>query len=494
MRVTLVLALLPALMVGCSDDLPTGEATTQTVSFHAVSGASAPRDTDALYREYCLRCHGADDEGGMSGSLIDDTWLYAKTDWERYAATAEGIADAGMPAFGGVLSKEEIGDLLEFIKEPDRVRALGKLSTPNDRPKRVVTRHYVLNVEPWGAGDLSIPWAIQFIDHNAALVTERPGGLRLIVDGWLHPDPIRDTPEVLHSGQGGLMDVAIDPDYADNGWVYLTYSHALNPKSRRSAAHTRVVRGRIVDHAWVDQEVLFQAPIKDYGMTRHHYGSRVVFDKEGMLYFCIGERGERTPAQDLASAKGKVHRIHPDGRVPSDNPFSDDPEALGTVYSYGHRNPQGMGFHPETGELWIVEHGPRGGDEVNIVHPGKNYGWPVITYGINYSGTIITHRMRAPGMEQPTYYWEPSIAVCGSEFVTGDEFPKWKNDYIATGLVSKEVRRLVNTEDRVMHDEVILEGYGRVRDVGFDSAGAMYVVTNDPDRVWRVTNKGPAQR
>lgn len=488
MRTTLALVCTPLLLAGCTDEVATR--TTIPVSY----SGQAPRDAKLLYQDYCLRCHGASDTGGMSGTLLDDTWLYAQTETQRFHATKDGLDNAGMPAFGSVMTDAEIRAVLALIEdEPGAVRAM-RDERPDDRPKRVETRHYRLNVEPWAAGDLSIPWAICFIDDTTALVTERPGGLRLVVDGWLHPDPIEGTPDVLHSGQGGLMDVNIDPDYEENGWVYLSYSHALNPGSRWSAAFTRIVRGRIVDHTWTDEEVIFQAPIEDYGQTRHHYGSRIVFDNDGYLYFCIGERGERTPAQDLASAKGKVHRINPDGSIPEDNPFFVEDGALGSVWSYGHRNPQGMDFHPDTGDLWLVEHGPRGGDEVNVIHAGKNYGWPEITYGINYNGTIITHDMRAAGMEQPTFYWEPSIAVCGCEFAEGDEFPKWEGDLIAGGLVSEEVHRLVNTDERVMHDELILEGYGRVRDVGFDSAGVMYVVTNDPHRVWKVTNAGASQR
>ncbi|GAB4550999.1 MAG: hypothetical protein Tsb0013_12950 [Phycisphaerales bacterium] len=494
-RVFLMAPMVPLVLaqVACDRPAPPTTSGTTPVAFH-VAAQSAPRDAETLYRDYCLRCHGADDDGGMSSSLIDERWLYAKTDQQRYDATSLGIIDAGMPAFGDVLTPKEIENVLALLDTPERIRAMGRADVPDDdRPEKVRTRHYVLDVEPWVGGDLEIPWAICFIDDTTALVTERPGGLRLVVDGWLHPDPIRNTPDVLHAGQGGLMDVNIDPDYEENGWIYLSYSHALQPGSRWSPAHTRIVRGRIENHTWVDEQVLFQAPDADYGRTRHHYGSRIVFDEQGMLYFAIGDRGERTPAQDLASAKGKVHRIHPDGRVPDDNPFVSDPDALHTVWSYGHRNTQGMAFHPENGDLWTIEHGPRGGDEVNIIRPGKDYGWPTITYGINYNGTIITHRMRAEGMEQPTYYWEPSIAVCGSEFVTGDEFPKWNNDFIATGLVTEQVHRLVNADDRVIHDEMILKGYGRVRDVGFDSAGVMYIVTNDPHRVWRITNAGPAQ-
>ena len=303
-------------------------------------------------------------------------------------------------------------------------------------------------------------------------------------------DPVADTPEVLHAGQGGLMDVAIDPDYEQNGWVYLSYSHELEgvrEGERRERAMTRLVRGRIVDHAWIDQEVIFEAPHETYMTTRHHYGCRIVFDPDGYLFFAIGDRGRQNQAQDLTRPNGKIHRIHRDGRIPEDNPFLDVEGALPSIYSYGHRNPQGLAIHPETGRLWITEHGPMGGDELNLVAPGLNYGWPKITYGLNYNGTIVTEHEALRGLEQPNWIWKPSTAVCGLDFVRGDLFPKWRNHLLVGALKYEEVQLLTIHEDRVLHVETVLKNAGRVRDVQTGPDGAVYIVLNSPGTVLRLS-------
>ncbi len=442
------------------------------------------------YARYCLSCHGNGTGKPNGGSLVDGVWNHGDSVQAKIRAIADGLPEHGMPEFGSVLSDTEVRDLVALMDRPELLAAAGETDDSEPRSGRRTTRHYFLNIEEFARGYYSIPWAIHFLDERRALVTERPGALRLIVDGWLHPDPIAGTPDVLARGQGGMMDVAADPDFENNGWIYLTYSDA----GARGASMTRLVRGKIVDHTWTDEEVLWEARADDYVRTGFHYGTRIVFDDEGYLYFTIGDRGQQSKAQDLTKPNGKVFRLRTDGSVPEDNPFVDQPGAYDAIFSYGHRNIQGMSIHPETGDVWTTEHGPRGGDEVNRIQLGKNYGWPVITYGINYNGSIITHQMRADGMEQPNYYWEPSIAVCGIEFCDGTGFAKWANDLIVTGLVTEDVRRLVIDGDRVMHDELIIDDMGRVRDVGFDPAGAMYIVTNDPDRILKVTNAGPAQR
>ena len=306
----------------------------------------------------------------------------------------------------------------------------------------------------------------------------------------LQEEPVKGTPEVLHAGQGGLLDVAIDPDYANNGWIYLAYSHVLkNEGGQRPPAMTRIVRGKIKNNSWVDEEVLFEAPHETYRTTRHHYGCRIVFDPDGYLYFAIGERGYQDMAQDFTLPNGKVHRIYPDGTVPTDNPFYNEKNSIKSLYSLGNRNIQGMAIHPVTGELWATEHGPMGGDELNLIKSGKNYGWPVITYGRNYNGTIITEETRKEGMEQPNYYWKPSTAVCGLDFYRGDLFPKWKNKLLVGALKYEQVSLLDIESDRVMHEEVILKNQGRVRDVSTGPDGAIYVVLNQPGTVLRLTPK-----
>jgi glucose/arabinose dehydrogenase len=338
---------------------------------------------------------------------------------------------------------------------------------------------------------LEIPWAIDFINSKTALITERPGRLRIVRNGELLSEPVRNTPEVLHEGQGGLLDVAMDPEYSSNGWIYLAYSHVLEAKDneKRPPAMTRIVRGKIENNTWGTEEVLFEAPHEMYRTTRHHYGCRIVFDKQGHLFFAIGDRGAGHQAQDVKLPNGKVHRIFKDGTIPEDNPFLDKKFAMPSLFSLGNRNIQGMAIHPVTDELWTTEHGPMGGDEVNLIEAGKNYGWETITYGKNYNGTIITEETHRPGMEQPNLYWNPSIAVCGLDFYRGELFKKWKNKLLVGALKYEEVRLLSIEKDRVMHQEVILKGQGRVRDVSTGPDGAIYVVLNQPGTVLKLTPK-----
>jgi glucose/arabinose dehydrogenase len=353
-------------------------------------------------------------------------------------------------------------------------------------PDQLETLDYTLNVDVLAEG-LENPWAIDFIDTQTALVTEQSGDVHMIESGRLRAEPVAGLPEALYAGQGGMLDVAVDPDYQDNGWIYLAYSHALGEGDNRPAM-TRVVRGHIRNNAWTDQQVLFEAPHDTYRTSRHHYGSRIVFDAEGRLYFSIGDRGAQSQAQDLSRPNGKVHRIHRDGSIPSDNPFVGRDDALPSVFSYGHRNPQGLAIHPETDALWGVEHGPRGGDELNRIVAGRNYGWPVITYGINYDGTIITEERAREGMEQPVLYWRPSIAVSGLDVYDGQAFPYWRNHLLVGALRDQEVRLLSLAGNHVQHQEVILKNAGRVREAVTGPDGAIYVVVNAPGAILRLSH------
>jgi len=363
---------------------------------------------------------------------------------------------------------------------------------PGFLPDTIETLDYKVETEVV-TRDLIQPWAIDFLGPDTALVTEQTGRLRLLVDGELQPDSVRQTPDVYYSGQGGLLDVAADPNYEENGWVYLTYSHALAPP-RDTLSMTRVVRGRIREGTWQDQEVLFEAPPDTYREGDIQYGSRIAFGPEGHLYFSIGDRAawpvDTTTvfAQQLKRPGGKIYRLHRDGAVPEDNPFVDRSEALPGVYSYGHRNPQGLDIHPETGRLWATEHGPRGGDELNRLRAGGNYGWPTITYGINYTGEIITPRRRAERMEQPIFFWRPSIATSGFAFYRGEQFPYWQNQGLVSALKNQSVRVLTMAEGRVLHQEVILKDAGRVREAVPGPDGAIYVVLNAPSRIVRLSH------
>ncbi|KAF0239266.1 MAG: glucose sorbosone [Prolixibacteraceae bacterium] len=421
-----------------------------------------------------------------SGSLVDGIWQYGAADSYKFRNVKFGILHLGMPSYDGILKDDDIRAIMKYVSDSEKSAGTVKPAIV----KEFETLDYKLNVEVFAEG-LEIPWAIDFLDPSTALITEKPGRVRVVIKGKLQPEPVKNIPKVLNEGQGGLMDVAVDPDYSQNGWVYLAFSHVLDKKAgeERPGAMTKIVRGKIENNTWANEQVLFEAPHETYRTTRHHYGCRIVFDPEGYLYFAIGDRGAGFQAQDNSLPNGKVHRIHKDGKIPADNPYMSDPKAMKSLYSLGNRNIQGMAIHPETGELWTTEHGPMGGDELNLIKPGKNYGWETITYGINYNGTIITELTHMEGMEQPNFYWTPSIAVCGLDFYRGDLFKKWKNKLLVGALKYEEVRLLSLEGNRVMHDEVILKGQGRVRDVQTGPDGAIYVVLNDPGTVLKLMPK-----
>jgi aldose sugar dehydrogenase len=442
-------------------------------------------DGRALYGEHCAQCHGADLGGGNAGSLVDGIWNHGAGSGYVRMNIKNGITHLGMPAYEGALSDGEINAVASFLLEQEKTYD----PKPRPVPEMIQSQEYDIRVEVVAEG-LEVPWAIAFPDERTILVTERAGRLRLIEDGVLRPEPVAGIPPVVAEGQGGLMDVAIDPEYSENGWIYLALSHAL-PETRRGGrrppAMTRIVRGRIRKQAWVDQEVIFEAPKDTYLTTRHHYGSRIAFDPEGLLYFSIGDRGARPQAQDLSKPNGKIHRIERDGRIPGNNPFVKTPGALPSIFSYGHRNPQGLAVHPGTGLLWETEHGPMGGDEVNLIRSGLNYGWPEISYGRHYDGRVLTEYERKPGMEQPMLFYRPSTAVCGLDFYDQEQFGLWRNHLLVGALKYESVDILTVEADRVMHSETIVKGMGRVRDVAVGPDGAVYVVLNRPGSIIRLT-------
>ena len=333
------------------------------------------------------------------------------------------------------------------------------------------------------ATGLEHPWSIAFLPDGRQLVTERAGRLRVIEDGALLPEPVRGVPEAFVRSQAGLFEVLADPDYEANGWIYLSLAHG-----DAAASGTRVVRGRLRGNEFADAEVIFDIqPPRD---TPVHYGGRMAFLGDGTLVVGLGDGFDyREDALRLDSHTGSIVRIRPDGGVPPDNPFVGNPDALPEIYSFGHRNVQGLVFDPETGRLWAHEHGPRGGDELNLVLPGRNYGWPVATFGVDYSGARISPYTSRPGIEDPVLHWTPSIAPAGMTLYRGAEFPAWDGDLLVTALVAREVRRLDLEEGRVLGQEALFGELGeRLRDVKTGPDGAIYLLTDSPDgRVLRVT-------
>ena len=385
---------------------------------------------------------------------------------------------------GKSLNEAEIRALVVYIHERSAAfeRDHTKYNTPS--PGVVVqSEKESFKLEPVMETGLSEPWAIAFLPDGRMLVTERAGRLRIIQDGRLLPEPVRGTPPVF-GGEGGLLDVALHPQYSQPGkdWIYLSYGD----KSSDGRGMTAILRARMHDGALVDQQQIFKADLSKYRSGGMRFGSRLLFDREGHLFFSVGDRGHPGDEQDLSCPNGKVYRVEDDGQIPKDNPFVNRSGALPGIWTYGHRNPQGLSFNPLTGDLWEAEHGPRGGDELNILYPGHNYGWPVITYGINYDGTPITDHTAQAGMDQPVTYWVPSIAASPIAFYTGDRFPQWKDNLFVGSLAAQELRRLVVDGHAVTHQEILFKGIGRVRDVVVGPDGYLYIVLNQPDRIERL--------
>jgi aldose sugar dehydrogenase len=331
------------------------------------------------------------------------------------------------------------------------------------------------------AGGLSHPWALAFLPDGAILISERPGRLRIFRDGKLLSEPVPGLPDITATGQGGLLDLAPHPDFEDNRWLYFTYAATAG-----SGVTTRLARARFDHDRLQDVEVLFTAEPASRG--GRHFGSRIVFDGAGYVFLSVGDRGDLPRAQRLDDHAGSIIRLHDDGRVPEDNPFVGRADARPEIYAYGVRNPQGMTLHPETGMLWEHEHGPRGGDEINIIEPGLNYGWPVISHGIDYSGAVIGEGIREKeGMEQPLHHWTPSIAPSGMAFYQGDAFPDWDGDLLVGALAHRHLARLSLDGDAVVSEVRMLEGQNRrIRDVRVRD-GLIYVLTDhDPGELLRI--------
>ena len=317
--------------------------------------------------------------------------------------------------------------------------------------------------------DLSIPWGIAFLPDNSMLITEKEGKLIHFKDG--KKTNIEGLPEIYVRGQGGFMDIQLHPNYKSNGWIYFTFASA---EGGGNGGNTAIMRVKIKNNILVDKQLLYKAgPNSTKGQ---HFGSRITFDSKGYLYFSIGDRGDRdNNPQDITKDCGKIYRLNADGSIPSDNPFVNTPNAKKAIYSYGHRNPQGLVFNPKTGEIWEHEHGPQGGDEVNIIKSGKNYGWPKISYGINYDGTKFTDKTSLPGMEQPQHYWDPSIAPSGMTFVSSEKYPNWKGNLMVGSLKFLYLNNCYIKDGKIVKEEQLLKNLGRVRSVVEGPDGYIYV-------------------
>ena len=316
---------------------------------------------------------------------------------------------------------------------------------------------------------IDIPWGMAFISKDEILVTEKSGILYRVFEG--KKTEVSGLPEIYARGQGGLLDVATAPDFETSKLIFFT---AGSSDGEGSGGHTALYSAKLEADKLTNLKQLYKG--KENSKKGQHWGSRIAFDDKGYIYFSIGDRGNReVNPQDITRDGGKIYRLNLDGSIPKDNPFYNEEGSKKAIYSFGHRNPQGMLKHPKTGKIWVHEHGPRGGDEINIIGAGKNYGWPKITYGINYSGTPITSDRDLPGLEQPFYYWVPSIAPSGMVFSTSENYPKWKDNLLVGSLKFEYLELLVIENNKVTERHKVLEGIGRIRDVKQGPDGLIYI-------------------
>ena len=442
------------------------------------------RQGATLYGQHCAGCHGADLNGASAPGLIKDNWLYGHQLNHFRRNIKYGIAPE-MPAFAGILTDREIDTLGRFL--------LSAQQTPPQihrvLPSSISAEDYELTVETIADESMSVPWSIEFVDERRALISERDGSLKWLLAGVLDTTPITGLPRPhTASSTGGFMDIALDPAHAKNGWIYLSYSHTDGrPEDEEAPALTRIVRGRIDNHKWVDQQILFDVPDSLRVVGGNRWGCRFLFDDNGYLYFTIGDMAQNEDVQNPGKAVGKVFRIFPDGSIPEDNPYVTNREALPQIFTIGNRNTQGLAQHPVTGAIWSTDHGPMGGDELNILHKGANYGWPVITYGRDYSGETVSELTHQEGMQQPVIQWTPSPGVCPIAFCTSPLFPAWENRLLVGSLAFEELRLLTLEGEQVVQQELLLKNAGRVRDIQFGPDGSLYLVLNGPDRIVRMT-------
>lgn len=426
-------------------------------------------DANDAYARLCASCHGAALEGGKGPSLRgplkhgDDAAALA------HAITA-GFPLTGMPATGDALTPDNVTALVVYLREQRHNQVIPGPAAALDQQLIRHSEKHDYRIEALVQDGLQVPWSFDWLPDGRILLTERIGRLRVIKDGKLLPEPIAGIPEVIERGEGGLMAVRVAPDYASSGWIYLSFS---DPGAAEHAM-TKIVRGKFDGARFTEPETIFSVPKEKYQEGYVLFGSRIEFDR-GYLFFTVGERGQTGDAQKLEVPHGKVHRVWPDGRIPSDNPFADTPGAWGSIWSVGHRNPQGLAIHPVTHEIWEAEHGPRGGDELNFIREGGNYGWPLITYGANYDGTPVSNRTTAAGLEQPARHWTPSIATSQLAFYTGDQFPEWKDNLFLGSLAMQKLIRFKVDGSDLVEEEEIFSQLGRVRDIRTGPDGYLYV-------------------
>jgi aldose sugar dehydrogenase len=466
----------------------------------------------ALYTERCAGCHGTDSVQGRAPSLFDDVWTRAKDDDGMAAVIANGVPQTEMMPFKDTLTEPQIWSLVAYIRTMAGSLEPRPAFVADPEGQIVKTEKATFKMEVV-ARDIETPWGLAFLPDGRLLITERPGRLRIVEKGKLLP-PVTGLPKVWERQDAGMFDVEVHPQYAKNGWIYIAYSEPLpgytpppppaegtppaepgrggrGPQTPSIPSMTVVIRGKInAKNEWVDQQFIYRPDPALFTTNNSHFGSRLIFDRQGHLFYSIGERGVMAHAQDLSNPLGKIHRVNDDGSIPKDNPFVGKDGAVPSIWSYGHRNPQGLAWDPVTGQLWESEHGPQGGDEINIIDKGKNYGWGVISHGIQPG---IAKRTE-PGMESPIVYYTPTLAPSGMAFYAGRAFPDWRNSLFVTGLAGQQLRRLEVSKGKVTHQEVIFNQFGRVHDVVAGPDGFIYVTLQVPGQSLSQSTPGSVAR
>jgi glucose/arabinose dehydrogenase len=455
-----------------------------------------------LYADNCATCHGEAFDGTALGpALVGRALDHGDSVAEIVASIASGFPERGMPGWAGVFDEGQIRSLAILVAEKRVNRSFTdfkadkQLAIPTEPIASEAAR---FRIETFATGLAPFPFSIAPLPDGSVLVTEKVEGLSVIAPDGSRSDPISGTPETsdtgmevagLNYGMGWLLEVALHPDYEHNGWVYLLHTELCDDcdEGANPLPHTmtRVIRGRIVDGEWRDQEIIWEVPHRFYtSMPDIAAGGRLTFDPAGYVFFSVGMKGlgNYVGIQDLGTPYGKVHRIHDDGRIPADNPFLDVPGAMPSIYCYGHRSPQGLEYDAKSQSLWGTEMGPRGGDEVNLLLPGRNYGWPLYSKGVDYDGTPVEYwkelgiEFDLEDIEQPVVDLTPSPAVSSFIIYAGEAFPGWSGDFLVGSLKATELYRFEIEDGRLQHTELLLENLARIRDIEAGPDGTVYLL------------------
>ncbi|MEZ4829046.1 MAG: PQQ-dependent sugar dehydrogenase [Bacteroidia bacterium] len=454
-----------------SDNQNGGEEIQQEVVDSAIVRATA------LYQTYCSGCHGE-----QMLAFAHRTWKHGKDRDSLILSITNGYEAAGMPQWGKVFTEAQIGELADYIQTGiAHVEKFGfeEIKLTSDTFQ---TEQFSFSLDTIAEG-LNNPWGMAFLPSGDVLVTEKKGILYL-VDQNGKKTVVTGSPKVRYDAQGGLLDIILHPNFENNHWLYISYSDFTVEKGD-TISGTAINRYTYLNNQLTEPFEIFRG--RPYTNAEWHYGSRLAFDNEGFLFFTASDRAnQKENPQTLENPKGKIHRVYDDGRIPEDNPFASQQGAVPSIFTYGHRNAQGLTLNSATGVMWAHEHGPRGGDEINIIKKGANYGWPVISYGINYDGTSFTQLLEKEGMEQPIHYWVPSIAPCGMAFVESDLYPGWKGSLLVGSLRFNYLNRCIIQNDKVVGEEQLMKNIGRLRNVKQGPDGFIYIAVENPGYVFRL--------